>query len=121
MQGYSDPFNRRPYIWGRENTELIAFYRKLGEIRKREKALFLGDMRVVYIVRDILCIERTSGSELICAVVNRSADEYVYSSDMVSEELICGTRASKISIKPMSCALIKAPDDKNEYGVYKTI
>lgn len=121
MQGYSDPFNRRPYIWGRENTELIAFYRKLGEIRKREKALFLGDMRVVYIDRDILCIERTSGSELICAVVNRSADEYVYSSDMVSEELICGTRASKISIKPMSCALIKAPDDKNEYGVYKTI
>lgn len=121
MQGYSDPFNRRPYVWGRENENLVAFYRRLGEIRKQERTLFLGAMRVVYIDRDILCIERASCGELLCAVVNRSTDEYIYSSEMVSEELISGNRAYKINIKPLSCALIKAPDNKNEYGVYRTI
>ncbi|MBE6637996.1 MAG: glycoside hydrolase family 13 protein [Ruminococcaceae bacterium] len=33
MEGYEDPFNRRPYPWGREDGELLAFYRQMGKIR----------------------------------------------------------------------------------------
>lgn len=121
MQGYSDPFNRRPYPWGRENGELLGFYRRIGEIRKTENAVFRGEMRVVYIDRDILCIERKAGDELLCAVINRGPDEYIYSSEFFSEELICGEKGKKINIKPHGCALIKTKDDKNEYGVYRAI
>ena len=35
LEGYSDPFNRMPYPWGDESEELIAHYRKLGEIRSK--------------------------------------------------------------------------------------
>lgn len=34
VQGYSDPHNRKTYPWGKEDMELLEFYRKLGKIRK---------------------------------------------------------------------------------------
>lgn len=37
MQGYEDPFNRKCYPWGSEDNDLIAYFQKLGEIRKREE------------------------------------------------------------------------------------
>ena len=33
MEGYKDPFNRGTYPWGRENAELLAWYRQLGKLR----------------------------------------------------------------------------------------
>ncbi|MBQ8960634.1 MAG: glycoside hydrolase family 13 protein [Ruminococcus sp.] len=34
LQGYKDPFNRRCYPWGYEDTELIEYVRELGRVRK---------------------------------------------------------------------------------------
>ncbi|MBQ2708647.1 MAG: glycoside hydrolase family 13 protein, partial [Clostridia bacterium] len=34
MEGGRDPFNRMPFVWGREDPELLAFYRKIGQIRR---------------------------------------------------------------------------------------
>ena len=121
MQGYSDPFNRRPYPWGREDEDLLGFYRRIGGIRKNENALFCGKMRIVYVDRDILCIERTAGGELLCGIINRSSDEYVYSSEFTSEEMISGFEGKKIVINPHGCALIKTKNDRNEYGVYRAL
>ena len=39
MEGYKDPFNRGCYPWGQENGELLAWYRRLGEIRRREPSV----------------------------------------------------------------------------------
>ena len=33
LEGYRDPFNRRPYPWGREEKDLVEFIQKLGSIR----------------------------------------------------------------------------------------
>ena len=43
LEGYHDPFCRRPYPWGRENTALLAHYRKLGALRARNTAFKNGD------------------------------------------------------------------------------
>lgn len=32
MEGYKDPFNRGTYPWGKENADLLAWYRKLGKL-----------------------------------------------------------------------------------------
>ena len=45
MEGGKDPFNRRTYPWGKEDTDLIDFFRQLGQLRKRSPALRLGDIR----------------------------------------------------------------------------
>ena len=45
MEGHKDPFNRRTYPWEKEDTELLAFFRGLGRLRKDHTALRLGDIR----------------------------------------------------------------------------
>jgi len=34
IEGYSDPFNRSCYPWGKEDNELLKWYKALGELRK---------------------------------------------------------------------------------------
>ena len=45
MEGYRDPFNRRPYPWGREDLEILNHFRRLGQLRKDHEGLRLGDIR----------------------------------------------------------------------------
>ena len=45
MEGGKDPFNRRPYPWGKEDPTLIDLFRQLGQLRRRYPALRLGDIR----------------------------------------------------------------------------
>ena len=120
MQGYGDPFCRRPYPWGKENGELLDFYKKMGAVRTKNRDIFSGEMRLVFADADVLCIERKSGGKRLCAVINRSADEYVYSSRAESEELITGGKGRDHEIPPTSCALICSADGE-EYGVYRKI
>ena len=37
MEGGDDPFNRRCYPWGKEQTDLVKFYKTLGKIKKRKQ------------------------------------------------------------------------------------
>lgn len=42
MTGFEDPFNRRPFPWGHENQEILAYYRSLGKLRKESQCLRTG-------------------------------------------------------------------------------
>ncbi len=44
MQGYEDPFNRRTYPWGKENKDLVDFYRTLAKTKQAQPALRQGDV-----------------------------------------------------------------------------
>ena len=44
MEGYRDPFNRRPYPWYHEDPEVMAHFLRLGQLRKEFEALRLGDI-----------------------------------------------------------------------------
>ena len=72
QQGFEDPFNRRTYPWGHENQELLAFYRKLCEIRAEEQTLADGDLQFSDTTAGaLLRYERTSGDSRLVIVVNR--------------------------------------------------
>lgn len=43
--GHADPFCRKFYPWGRENTDLIEHYRALGSLRKKYAPIFMGATR----------------------------------------------------------------------------
>ncbi|MBQ2927943.1 MAG: glycoside hydrolase family 13 protein [Oscillospiraceae bacterium] len=45
MEGYRDPFNRRPYPWGREDLEILSHFQRLGQLRKNFDAFRLGDIQ----------------------------------------------------------------------------
>ncbi|WP_425059569.1 hypothetical protein SCACP_01600 [Sporomusa carbonis] len=43
VEGYSDPLNRRPYPWGREDRDLLAWYKKLTGLRRQYPVLRTGE------------------------------------------------------------------------------
>ena len=44
VEGYRDPFNRGTYPWGREDEELLSWYRQLGQMRHACSCLVDGDL-----------------------------------------------------------------------------
>lgn len=73
LQGFDDPINRRPYPWGSEDKEILAHYKKLGRIRRENRAVFSGGFNM----RDengLVAYERTSGDDEILIAVNAGAD-----------------------------------------------
>ncbi len=57
VEGYSDPFNRMPFPWGREDASLLAHYRAIGELRRAD-AYKDGELRVLLLTRDALAFAR---------------------------------------------------------------
>ncbi len=89
MEGGHDPFNRMPYIWGREDKSLTDFYRKIGEIRKKEPIFSHGNLEIIdtgYTSRFMLAREY-NGRRLVAAV-NLSADEWVIEFEKAPMRLI---------------------------------
>ena len=76
MEGYKDPFNRRPYPWGREDRDLLAHHRQLGHLRKTEDALRLGDLEFFYAGDQKLGFCRTYQGRKLKIYVNRSGDPW---------------------------------------------
>ena len=77
LQGFDDPINRRPYPWGSEDKEILAHYKKLGRIRRENRAVFSGGFNM----RDengLVAYERTSGDDEILIAVNAGADDITF-------------------------------------------
>lgn len=75
MQGYKDPFNRRCYPWGNEDSELIDYVKTLGQIRKSSPAFADGTMKFIYNDNEIMGFKRCSEEEDMLIFVNRSANQ----------------------------------------------
>ena len=76
MEGYQDPFNRRPYPWGKEDPELLSHYRILGQLRKDHAALRLGDLTFFQADHQQLGFCRSYGGKVFRIYVNRSGDTW---------------------------------------------
>lgn len=88
MQGYRDPFNRLPFPWGRENSELLGFYRKIGEIRAKEPLYKDGLFRVVRLDSSMFAFARYDQKSCIVTVVNRGDRKVEISSNCRLKNLI---------------------------------
>lgn len=71
MWGYKDPLNRGCYPWGKEDTQLVEIFRRLGALR-REEALAGGDFALISAGEDCLVYSRTSPSQTLVVAVSRS-------------------------------------------------
>ena len=76
LEGYRDPFNRGTYPWGREDADLVAWYRTLGACRRAAPELAEG----AFIPfdsgsEDVACFLRRHGERALLCAVNRSTEE----------------------------------------------
>ena len=76
MEGYKDPFNRRPYPWGREDRELLEHYKRLGQLRKETPALQRGDLEFFWSGDQKLGFTRSLDGRSYRIYVNRSGDAW---------------------------------------------
>ena len=107
MEGYRDPFNRRPYPWGKEDTELLAHYRLLSRIRRSHAVFADGDTRILYAENGVFEFERRAGGQILRICVNRSDAAYPISGswcDLLSGTEHCGC----VCVPPDSAVILCA-------------
>ncbi len=73
LEGYTDPYNRAPYPWGREDTNCRNIYRNAIAVRKSLPELFSrGDFRPFALNEDVFGFSRQLGDEMVVVLANRS-------------------------------------------------
>ena len=75
--GGKDPDNRRSYPWGKEDKDLIDFYRRIVNIRNNHDGLKKGEFNIFNTDEDIFAFERIYGNEKIVVIVNVSNEQKV--------------------------------------------
>ena len=83
MEGYKDPFNRRTYPWGREDTDLVRFFRQLGQLRRDIPALGKGTITFQTAMDKHLAYTRCYEGQKFMVYVNRSGDPWQVSAGKV--------------------------------------
>jgi glycosidase len=63
LEGGVDPFNRGCYPWGREDAELLAWYRALGQLRKTHGVFAGGGFQMISTGPGCLAFARTPPEE----------------------------------------------------------
>ena len=76
MTGYRDPFNRAYYPWGREDGNLISFYRSLARVKKASAALRRGTVLVLEAGGGRLMLLRQYEGKNVAVCCNRSENPW---------------------------------------------
>ena len=76
MDGYRDPFNRRFYPWGHEDTQLRAFYKALMQLKKTVPPLRRGRVDVLQAGGGRLLLYRRTDEQTVVVCCNRSGEPW---------------------------------------------
>ena len=112
MQGYKDPFNRRCYPWGKENPELIEWYKTLGKVRADNPVFKDGRFEILSSVAGCVAFSRKNDSEAILVISNSNPHPityYVRSEWCNAEDLLgnCTVTANMVDIEEKSTVILK--------------
>ena len=75
LEGIGNLANRKPFPWGKENKELLEFFRYLGSIRNSEKLLEESNLKILDINKNYFMFERENESGSMLVTVNRTENE----------------------------------------------
>lgn len=109
MEGYEDPLNRLPYPWGREDNDLLSFYRMMGEVRLSQPLLKDGYFMPVSHNNGVFVFKRFDdmGNEITGAVN--------LGKDVATVDLPKPSSAALGSDKKPSCKHLLNPGEFNLY------
>lgn len=112
IQGYGDPFCRAAYPWGQENKELLAFYKKLGKMRRGYDVFSEGEYIPIFAQNGNIAYIRRAENSSILVAVNRSNEPFELS---VGNEFECSTslfgkkvKNGKLIVDPLDFACVLA-------------
>ena len=109
MQGYRDPFNRLPFPWGKEDTDILEFYQKIGKIRRQENVFKGGLFNLLECNSDVLAFARYNDDEFTVTLVNRSTEKYFFESNIPLKNCETGRKTS--ILRPFNALILKGKGD----------
>ncbi|MBR4122975.1 MAG: glycoside hydrolase family 13 protein, partial [Clostridia bacterium] len=110
IQGFGDPFCRKTYPWGKENTELLSFYKDLGNLRNNTDAFKTGDFIPLYSNDGVLVFMRKSETSEVLIAINASdgVKDYSIPQEMKKTNSLLGIcpNLKKLTLPPYSFSII---------------
>ncbi len=106
MTGFEDPFNRGAYPWGKEDKDLVAFVSRLGQLRKKHKALRQGELNFLAAQEGLLAFSRSFGREQIVAAANRDGEARALTLPWPATDLLSGQSFSQEALLPPGRAFL---------------
>ena len=107
LEGYKDPFNRKPYPWNTGNAEIRDHYIKIGKIRRSSSVFCEGSFQLHKLDRESLIFERASGKERLLTAVNISRKPLTLDFSNEVFALISDNKSKTISILPGCSEIIR--------------
>lgn len=107
MEGYEDPLNRRCYPWGKEEAELLKWYKKLGAIRKNHHVFKDGEYKTLYGDDHVFLFQRYNEKDRVIVGVNRSDQPFSLEVERLYEDVLNNEAVrNEYIIKPNECCLL---------------
>ncbi|HUS89848.1 MAG TPA: 4-alpha-glucanotransferase, partial [Desulfosporosinus sp.] len=75
VEGYADPYNRGTYPWGKEDGEIMDWYRRILRMRAEYEVLQTGDFKSFFFEPDVYGFARAGNDEEIIILINRHCEE----------------------------------------------
>lgn len=107
LEGYHDPFCRMPYPWGREDHELLEYYRFLGKLRKDHLCLKDGDFRFIYRDASAFVFERRKGDDVLLIAANMGKETLKLPLTGEWRDLLSGRRALTLILPPRRATVLE--------------
>ena len=111
VEGYKDPFNRRTFPWGKEDKDLLEWYRELGKMRHSCSCLRDGDIMDYNSDGQIMAFIRSDENDTLMCVFNAADCEVKVK---IPEEFIGGETfmntvldGDEVVIQRDDCAFVK--------------
>ena len=99
MEGGADPFNRRCYPWGEEDTDILSWYKTLAKIRKEQNCFRTGAYTLIEARAGVFAFTRGDDDNHVLIAINLSDTDRVINAPMFDYDLIRGKKVDMPEVK----------------------
>ena len=110
LQGLNNLANRRPYPYGKEDKELLEYFRMLGRYRKSQPFLRKADSNIIELRSDLVTFERIKNDEKVFVAVNNSREDkeiYIPEEYRDGKKILTLKKSNKEILHPYGGIVIK--------------
>ena len=107
MEGYSDPFCRRPFAWNNIDEDLLRYFQRLSQIRSELNVFKDSDYTPLFLDKNCLVFERRTQTQVAVVCVNRGYNKYEIRFSGSLYDLLENKQVDEVfTIKPQSYSVL---------------
>ena len=105
IEGYADPFNRRPFPWHAIEKDLLIHYRRMADVR-RHPVYLDGELRLLHLSAELLAFAREKDGARAVTLFNNTPRERHYPLPSDAEMLLGEAKEGKLVLPPHFGAIL---------------